>query len=41
MSGYSVEEGADELPLIQKPFDMTALVERVRAVLDAGLRKVA
>jgi two-component system cell cycle sensor histidine kinase/response regulator CckA len=41
MSGYSVEAGTDELPLIQKPFDMTALVERVRAVLDDGLRKVA
>jgi signal transduction histidine kinase len=40
MSGYSFED-VDETPLIQKPFDMTALVERVRAVLDSGLRRVA
>ena len=38
--GYSFED-VDETPLIQKPFDMTALVERVRAVLDSGLRRVA
>src|SRR5581483_2353630 len=41
MSGYSQDDPGDQLPLIQKPFDMTALVERVRAVLDDGLRKVA
>jgi two-component system cell cycle sensor histidine kinase/response regulator CckA len=40
MSGYS-QENVDEVPLIQKPFDMTALVQRVRSVLDDGLRRVA
>jgi CheY-like chemotaxis protein len=38
MSGYSQDDPASEVPLIQKPFDMTALVERVRKVLDDGLR---
>jgi two-component system, cell cycle sensor histidine kinase and response regulator CckA len=41
MSGYSIDGAASEVPLIQKPFDMTALVQRVRAVLDDRLRKVA
>jgi two-component system, cell cycle sensor histidine kinase and response regulator CckA len=41
MSGYSQDDPGDQVPLIQKPFDMTALVERVRAVLDDRLRKVA
>jgi CheY-like chemotaxis protein len=41
MSGYSQDDPGDQVPLIQKPFDMTALVERVRAVLDDGLRRVA
>ena len=41
MSGYSQDDPSDTVPLIQKPFDMTALVERVRAVLDDGLRRVA
>jgi signal transduction histidine kinase len=40
MSGYNIE-GPVDVPLIQKPFEMTALVQRVRAVLDARLRKVA
>jgi two-component system, cell cycle sensor histidine kinase and response regulator CckA len=40
MSGYNID-GPVEAPLIQKPFEMTALVQRVRAVLDDQLRKVA
>jgi signal transduction histidine kinase/CheY-like chemotaxis protein len=41
MSGYSVEEAVDEVPMLQKPFDMSALVRRVRAVLDDKLLRVA
>jgi two-component system, cell cycle sensor histidine kinase and response regulator CckA len=41
MSGYHIEGPVGELPLIQKPFDMTVLVQRVRAVLDAKVRRVA
>lgn len=41
MSGYSQDDPDDLLPLIQKPFDMTALVERVRAVLDDEMRRAA